>query len=224
MVLYHGTSESRARQILQSGLQPRGKGRPSFPDINSYSNMVYLTSYGASAYAYHVALKTKEKWGILEIDVDKLDPALIYPEQGYIIEPLVDVGTDDKIVEALLKQEAKGLEQYQPQWEDCLKKRGSVAYKGIIPPNCITRAAIYDPESNPELLDRLISTQLGTAAFEVLNKRLTAATRWVFNDQYRIYDFFPLQLQSALWEIPPEEIQEMKRQLAIRTGIQQIHP
>src|SRR6266852_8190880 len=91
--VYHGTNESSARRALKRGILPRemsGKKGNWKDTVQSNPSMVYLTV----AYAPYFAVLTtdfeKERVAIIQIDLDKLDPDRLYPDEDFIEQALRD--------------------------------------------------------------------------------------------------------------------------------------
>lgn len=82
MRVFHGTSAQHLGDILQRGIQPRGKAVGNWPDLPSAPDHVYLTtayplwyaysSIDATAYAMDMAL-------LLEVETDGLGEGKFYP-------------------------------------------------------------------------------------------------------------------------------------------------
>jgi len=94
--LYHGTTETVARLIIDQGrtLQPRGTERESlYPTMPSRCDCVYLTDFYGVKYALDAVvgeLKQRgiEEWtlagALVEMDMSKLSPSNMVPDEDFL--------------------------------------------------------------------------------------------------------------------------------------------
>lgn len=86
MLLYHGTSASHLESIKKHGIRPRGfdsKGNWEHT-VLSGTDKVYLTDAYAGYFAW--CASDGEPWLIAEVDMDKLDQALLRPDEDAIAQ------------------------------------------------------------------------------------------------------------------------------------------
>jgi hypothetical protein len=82
MKIYHGTTAKVAKQSLKHGLHPRiihGNSNWKHSDTESNPYMVYLTTAYAPYFALNAIGDKDTHFGIVEIDLDKLDKFALYP-------------------------------------------------------------------------------------------------------------------------------------------------
>lgn len=185
MKLYHGTSESKARLILQGGLKPRNAAAPNFPNLESYPDMVYLTKYAAASYAWEISRRGNERWAIIEIDNDQLDENAFYPDQVYLSDKYLYEDSTPKEIRAFMAK----IDEYRCLWQNCLETHHNVAYKGIISPDCITRVVVYDATQNsPNFIPVLTHPKLGFEPPHII-RRFKAGLKWLFGEKVKLKDF-----------------------------------
>jgi len=223
MKLYHGTSESKARRIIEEGLKPRGDAPANFPVLDTLSEMVYLTTYSATCFARHLASKSNERWAVVEIDSSLLNATLLYPEQVFIAAKYTDEGATDAEAEAALERAANELEANQHLWQASLNEWGGVAYRGVIPLECITRAVTFDPEVNPQMMDKLVAEEIwDNVTYEVTGPRLKAGIKWLFNERVMPLEFFPSGVNAL--DVPRHIMEEVRMAMINRRGVELIYP
>lgn len=160
MRIYHGTTSLHFDSVLKDGLIPRGEKASNW-EAASNANLVYLTKVYALHFAGNAAIHDQSGDAMLiELDSE------LFPEQH---ELLAD---EDAIVGAmrlkaiqlpdyadyhlgmdphkLAQLVALELEEWSASGADAewsLKVIGNCTYKGIIPPEAITRIVTYDAET-----------------------------------------------------------------------------
>lgn len=185
-LIYHGTDAETARLILEQGILPRSRTGKSQWNTPSHPEHVYLTRYYAGYFGYQAS--DGGPIGIIEVDLDQLDPACLYPDEDFVEQTLRAMGTldpeiaGDEFLRARTLAIRHEIEQYQTLWEASLDGLGNVAHRGPIPPSAITRISLYDPDSNPyvtlQMLDptiTLLNAQLAGPIYEEI-------TAWLMGD------------------------------------------
>lgn len=163
MLLYHGTSASRLSSILEDGIRPPGATGCTTNwehTIESNPHTVYLTD----AYGHYFAFQSSsdaDKPVILEIDTDVLDPGLdgfLVPDEDALEQgtrgltaddpkapdgwplPPDDIADDMYARTRWYRERAVDLTDY---WYGSLLTLGTCGFYGTIPPEAITRVAIF---------------------------------------------------------------------------------
>ena len=86
MKLYHGTTSSRARKILNEGLRPRGEGRGNYsPHLASHQGCVYLSTVYGPAYACR-AIPRLGPLAVVEIDAGVLRADRLRPDEDCMLQ------------------------------------------------------------------------------------------------------------------------------------------
>lgn len=184
MLLYHGTSESRARKIMVEGLKPRGKtGRTNWQHtIESNPKAVYLTDAYPAYFAYN-ASRDGERWAIIEVDTDKLDESKLHPDE----DVLEQAGRKfDHLQEKGMIERTRYYRRHartNPNWEKSLQAMGTCGYYGEIPPEAITRVVFIDPEK----IDGGFLLSMIDCSISIMNYRFCADkyrnyTRWIMGE------------------------------------------
>lgn len=198
MLLYHGTSEATARKALTEGLRPRGRRRTSNWEIASEPNHVYLTVAYAGYFAM-AAADEGERWGIIEIDTDRLDEDNLRPDEDFLEQASLGQAVKDRFSGALLapsldmiKRTAwfrKRLWQFAHLWETSIAGLGNCAHEGIIAPAAITRVSFYDPASNPMVTMMAADPTISLMNYRLMSGKYHALTRWFMGDAVAAYEF-----------------------------------
>ena len=206
MKLYHGTAERRLPTILSLGLQPRGRRRGNWKhSILSCPDAVYLTQAYALYYAWQ-ATDDKDKadrLAVLEIDTDKLDPALFAPDEDWLeqVSRKQDgpgVAPIDKGMNYRTKWYRKRLTRFRAHWRDSLAGLGNCTYHGDIPASAITRIAFVDKQTNADLvmcagMDPMISLM----NYKFVGGRYRAAMKRLFGETVEEDDDFAQMFTPA---------------------------
>lgn len=110
--LYHATAASRLPSIKRKGLSPEEAGR-----------WIYLAADEGHAAGYAAFFPGKPV-ALLEVDVTKLDPDLL--------------GPDDMDLPDLLDQRGEDPHDWKNyDWRDSLAISGQATYDGVIPPEAV---------------------------------------------------------------------------------------
>ncbi len=129
MLLYHGTSETRAKRILRDGILPRSSTKISnWEGSPSHNRGVYLTD----AYPLYFAIQATDdgdQCAVVEVDTDALDHAVLAPDEDVLEQNgrgLDDVSGDMKKRTAWYRRR---LHMYAGggQWEISLRAMGEHA-------------------------------------------------------------------------------------------------
>lgn len=156
--VYHGTSAENMDNILNEGILPRKKtdnSNWSQSEFNSLPKHVYLTDIYGIFFGMCAAEET-ENISIIEIDMDRLDESLLYPDEDFIeqsirqntIEPVWEDNNSISIVERT-RLVRKNISDYKHLWEDSLNGIGNISYKSRIPTEAIRRVSTINREDAP---------------------------------------------------------------------------
>lgn len=173
--LYHGTNEDAARKALVEGLKPRGETGASNWDHTkpSYTDLVYLSRCYAPYFALN-ASEDSDKWGIVEIDTNFLDPELFYPDEDHLFF------NDELDSEEAAVFRAHAPDNYRSMWLDSLESLGNCAYGGVIPPEAIRRIAVFDPGSNQSIVWAAIDPSITPMNHKFCGNFYADLTQWFF--------------------------------------------
>jgi hypothetical protein len=160
--LYHGTSSVFTDPILKDGLKPRRFTRRSNWKHTSPSApaMVYLTECYAGYFANVAACnadpdgKGDHRWLIVEIDTDLLDAASLRPDEDWIAHNLglLSDGRKSESEKYKFVGDCRRLMDLNPQfWNESVKRMGTCAHKGVIPPCAFSAAVVFNWEENCHL-------------------------------------------------------------------------
>ena len=126
---------------------PPGKDLPSSPDV------IYLTTAYAAYFAMN-ATPEKERWGIIEIDMDRLLDEDMVPDEDFMEQVTRGHTMENWDLPAAgmpgrTKWFSDRLTAFHPCWTDSLAGLGNCGYANSIPAEAITRVGLYDPACQP---------------------------------------------------------------------------
>jgi hypothetical protein len=169
--LYHGTSTRFLAQIRERGLQPRqvsGNGWQKLPETSetpgqpiTHENAIYLScsinDLGPLRYANlrqlydHIDIARNKSTNpipaplVLQIDMEKLDSSLFFPDQDYLATVLWSSKTQQFLSQAepapiALAIAKTKMEKFHHLWMDSLteSEAHSIAFLGTVRPSAIT--------------------------------------------------------------------------------------
>ena len=181
------TSANHLKSILANGLRPKGNGGGNWEEYPSRPDMVYLTDCYAFYFAAHAAFDADDSRSlVMELDTDRLDPQLFYPDEDYLARQLMrEQGLS---LEEIHPQVKERLEQCRGQWQDCLTNMATCCYRGIVPPAAFTRYCLLDLVKRPVLC----AMSYDNAPF-VSNDhdRYRRLTQWFFGDRKKLPRYVP---------------------------------
>lgn len=230
MLLYHGTSESAARRILAEGILPRHasgheghwRAAPSHPD------RAYLTRCYAPYYAFCATSGTGERWGLVEVDLEKIEPYRLRPDEDLFAQAafgcaMVDLSKLPQVpkkhrdtAHAAAAYARDHLVPHHPHlYAASLELLGTLSVHGGVPASAIRRVALVDPKANPRLLDGAEPT------ISVLNHLLcgdghAALTRFAMGEAVEPHQI--LAVPQAYELMAPEHREILAQQVAAGSG------
>ena len=185
MLLYHGTTAAVARKAMKEGLKPRKHHGKSNWEHTSESRLdsVYLTTCYAGYYAACASAGGKT-WGFIEVDTDRLDAKRFLPDEDFIEAAIRESKNDSwEVIQELdfndrLAYFRDCLPEYSVFWEDSVKHLGNCCYRGIIPPEAITRVTLFDKKTNPRMSYMCLDPTITLINFKICGEKYKAMTRW----------------------------------------------
>jgi hypothetical protein len=209
MKLYHGTTEAVARKAMKDGLKPRiSTGKSNWKHTSeSNPSMVYLTEAYAPYFAICAAEKN-EKLAIIEIDTEKLDEGLFYPDEDAIQQGTTgnELGIKGKSPKARTRWIRDHLNRFQEYWKPSLHIIGNCAYKGIIPPSAITRVVLNN-RTNLKMEWQAIDPAITTMNYKFYGGKYRTLTQWYLGEKVTVEQWFSATLMPAHFFTPEEETQ-----------------
>lgn len=221
MKLYHGTSERLVPRILRRGLQPRGR-RASRWQHASAPDRVYLTTAYAPYFAAN-ACRGGERWAIIELDTDRLEPGHLLPDEDWLEQ---SSRGDPAMPAALQAMDMAGRTRwfrnraadFAELWSASLDGLGTCAHRGTVMPTAFTRLALIDPRRSPAMALRALDPSISLLNYRLCGAAYRAITRWAFE---------PVALEdltvggaAALALHPPEALAELRAAVAARDGLE----
>ena len=206
MKLYHGTSSRFKDDILANGLRPRGDRESLWEKYPSRSDMVYLTT----AYGFYFALAHDyDDDGIkivFEIESDRLDQDLLFPDEDFVAQlhshrlnaPLETIHDDlrDNLEEITFRSDDG---QQISGWQLSITATTTCCYKGIIPPQAITRYCIFHSRLRPRLTAMCFNEGPHLGGPHEDHRRLGL---WMFGNRKKLPRFVPTRFIAMLGDMP----------------------
>lgn len=227
-LVYHGTDAETAKLIARQGILPRFQTKRSNWKIASHEDHVYLTRFYAGYFGLAAAaLRDVEAIGIVEVDLDRLSPENLYPDEDYVEQALRALGmvdediAGDEYLQARTLAIRNRIDDYQEAWEASLEDLGSVAHRGPIPVSTITRISIYDPKSNPALTLRLSDPTITVLNATIYGRVYQLLTAWLMGDPVSVDEFLRAEWPSQM-PPPAEVVEAVTEMLNNRNGITSI--
>ena len=185
--LYHGTNYKYLDAILKKGIIPRKKKKSQWEEYPSNPDMVYLTT----AYPFYFATNTldgdeDEKAIVFEIDGKGLSENLFYPDEDFIVQGISDEQRkkwglpNDNFAKTMKIRNS--IEDYKTNWKTSINALGNVCYKGIIPPESITRYCVVDFKKRVELYFDVGDPVISIGNYGFLGEHYRRLVEWFFGD------------------------------------------
>lgn len=184
MKLYHGTSKSAARAILEGDdIHPRGIRAGTWHG-SSLADCVYLTTAYAPCFALWACMapnfdmeklykagRLPGRLAILEIDFSQPSEERLFPDENFIGE----------------QQPTEDWRQLymRTNWRASLDELGTCAHLGLVPREALTRVAFFEHASNPDifyLVNPRDATAVTVANHTVSGQAHRNLTRLFFKD------------------------------------------
>jgi hypothetical protein len=216
MRLYHGTAGAYLPKILKYGIKPRGaKGKSNWKHtvkhtVASNPKTVYLNNAYALYYALCAGNEAKAGNTLVLFEIV---PALLYPRFVPDEDALEQAlrGRDSvqgSMVERTLHYRRKALKLAgpvdSPLVQDSMRALGNCGYKGIIPPDAITRYAVIDRDRvDNRLLWEAMDPSITVLNYQVCGAKYRNMVRWVFEEEteppviHRM-DFIPPESRAGI--------------------------
>lgn len=217
MKLYHGTSETVARLAINAGLKPRKvSGNSNYQHTaESHPDMIYLTLAYAPYYGIQAAgVKDELKFGILEINADKLDSKKFLPDEDFIWHNVSQHPATKKKCKSWGKDMAAQvsyirdhLHDYAEWWPECLKHMGNVCYQGSIPTSAITKAVIVETIKAPEMCNEAMQPTISPTNYLHFGKTYSMIQGWFMGEDIDTDEFAVKRIMGGMsngFKIPPE--------------------
>jgi hypothetical protein len=172
--LYHGTTETVARLILDNGedLKPRGERPSVYDEEPSRSDCVYLTHLYGVKYAFDTvwnewAGKEIDVWNlagaVIEIDINRLTPSDMLPDEDFMakahmaVEGLTSREDFTRLTQHYAQQQhaEPTVAGQLPWWKLSVLSYGTVAYRGCVPRSAMTRIALISAQGLAVLRHKL---------------------------------------------------------------------
>ena len=201
MKLYHGTAERYLNAILEDGIMPRRMASidGNWDQTLSRPDMVYLGEAYPIFYALHAA--DGDKAVVIEIELDEMDEAFLYPDEDFIWEALKQKVPHPEVIKTLLN--------YQHHWRDSLERLGNCCHRGVISPDSFTRYCIFDQRERPKLAMQ-IDPSICMANYFIMGQYYRDFVAYFFGDR----ELIPMQIDE------PKYVEFWTKESANRTGIQ----
>lgn len=215
--LYHGTTTKMLASILPAGLRPRGRRKGNWKEYPSRPDMVYLTTAYAPYFALHRASE-RNKGVIVEVDASRLDPDLLHPDEDWVAQclahqrhqPLAKVHEDVRA----------NLQDYQHHALDSLEAMGNIAYRGVVPPQAISRYAIIPYRLYSPLFWIALDPCISPLNYKFCGAKYRSLISWIMGDREDFdCDGFGNQTLEMQERVNPEYVANLRQLWKNRDGI-----
>lgn len=185
MRLYHGTIETVGRAALVNGLRSRSnhKGKWNW-DFAGHRHVVYLTDAYPIVYANAAVQRANkpERMAIIEVDVDRLDPDKMVPDEDVLAMTLGRDEMPNVDIKARAIHYSRLLLDHADKWESSLRLLGTCGHYGNIPSTAICRVAVIDPAIAKEPVSMALDAIIGQQNYRLVGPGHRAITQWFFGD------------------------------------------
>jgi hypothetical protein len=212
--LYHGTTEVAAKLACVKGLLPSewdnkdSFGIPRKIRVSSASSICLTSSY-PGIMSFETA-NSKDKWGILEIDISHLSGDLFYPYEGFLLEKTKSKLMSEEDLFNKLDQIRQTLSSNSRQWRDSLDSFGMCVYEGNIPVSAISKVVIYDPMSNPAITKAIVSSfSMNSRFYPVELSRQLMLTRWLLGDNVATEEWVGSEVYAKLQHSEKDKLNQV---------------
>lgn len=201
MKLYHGTSGSAARHILEEGLHPRsfvfedvdeedgaGNWHHSVP---SNPECVYLTDAYAGYFAA-VAADDEDEMAIIEIETDDLETSFMCPDEDFMeqasrgqtldgegFEDLVACGDDMKARTIWFRN---NISAFGHMWENSIKHLGTCCYYSGIDQCDILRVSFIKQKDAANMLMMAMDPSISLMNYQIMGNKYRTLTQWFMGE------------------------------------------
>jgi hypothetical protein len=219
--LYHGTHLRNLESVLARGLYPRGTAPSNWPDQPSRPDCVYLTA--SQGFAYGRDNNEDEKVAVFEVELASLDKRLLYPDEDFIADCLAHQPGSGGTYHDLLPVVLTNISSYKKYWKESIEGMGSVAHRGPIPVEAISRYCTVDFRQRQNLSLVCEGSVSSIWQYHALKDQFSQDTQWFFGDVSEHYHASLLREHCKIAGAPSPEIERGLRvwlkESADRTGI-----
>ena len=219
--LYHGTHLSNLESVLACGLHPRGEAPSSWPEQPSRPDCVYLTTN--QGFAYGRVNNEDGKVAVFEVELASLNKRLLYPDEDFVADYRALQPGSGGTYHDFLPVVITNISSYKKFWKESIEGMGSVAHRGPIPVQAITRYCTVDFRQRQYLGMTLEGPVSSLWQYHVLKDKLSQNTQWFFGD---VSEHDEASALRDTCKIAGASLPEFKRRLKVwlkesadRTGI-----
>ena len=219
--LYHGTHLSNLESVLAGGLHPRGEAPSSWPEQPSRPDCVYLTAN--QGFAYGRVNNEDDKVAVFEVELASLNKRLLYPDEDFVADYLAHQPGSGGTYHDLLPVVIEHISSYKKFWKESIEGMGSVAHRGPIPVQAISRYCTVDFGQRQDLGMTVEWPSIVALAISCAKDQLSQNTLWFFGDVSEHYEASALR---DTCKIAGDSLPEFERRLKVwlkesadRTGI-----
>lgn len=226
MRIYHGTTETVARAALTQGLAPRAhtQTKGNWEACPSNEKAIYLTD----AYAgYFAACASDEgsKWGLVEIETERLDRRLLVPDEDWLEQATrgqkapPEWGLNRlRRMESRTRWFRQRLEAFAHLWTESIEGLGNCAYLGAIPASAVTRVCVFDPRANPMVAMACLDPIISLMNYRIVGDKYRALTALMFAS-----DEDAAEAHGRIWRwdlgfLPPGQVAEVLQAVRDRSA------
>ena len=238
MNLYHGTTETIAKEVLEEGLLPRGMDRAGNwgHTVDSRTDAIYLSDIYSVYFAQHsLSIKKLDavRGAILEVPIGGLDLDLLMPDEDFLEQasresdipgvPNADESTMLKRTEFF--RSVAHTDDWRMYWPKSIEALGTVSHLGSIPKEAISRVAFIDFKVRVDILTTAMDPSISLMNHLICKEKYEALTRFIFGEKISPHELAQVRCTKEEFnEWPPElrksSIAWAKQILSNREGIE----
>jgi len=147
--------------------------------------MVYLTTAYATYYG-SARCPVDALQVIVEVDTTQLDATKFFPDEDFVAQALAH--QTGRALADVHEEVRADLDGYRHHYADSVKSLGNLAYRGVIPPEAISRYAIL-PDPVAGRLALIVDPIISPVNYKLCGEYYRQVTAWLFGD----LENFPLQ-------------------------------
>lgn len=221
MNLYHGTTETIAKKVLEEGLMPRGTDRAGNWEhtVDSRTDAIYLSDIYSIYFAQH-SLSIEDldtvRGAILEVPIGRLDLDLLMPDEDFLEQasrgteiPGVPNTKDSSMLERTeFFRSVAHTDDWRGYWPKSIEALGTVSHLGSIPKEAISRVAFIDFKVRVDILTAALDPSISLMNHLICKEKYEALTRFVFGEKVSPHELAQIRCTEEEFNEWPPELRE----------------
>ena len=205
--LYHGTDEASAMKSLSDGLLPRMERPGNWERFSSNPEVIYLSDCYAPFFAVVASEKKGGRMAIVEVQATAQMVKNFLPDEDYLEQstrPNLWCGEAEMLRRTEICRKKMG--RRSNQWAKSLKGLGTVAHKGPIGPDFITRVALIDAKKSWWIKALAETLMLSMTVHHFQVEFATNLTKLIFGEDITYRQLFGSRLGDGDLSLEDQEL------------------